>query len=142
MTLVAVWRTGDRLMAIADTRLIRGPGNVLTEHGPKILPLSIICRQPGSAGWFDREMFRTNIGFAYSGSTLSALSSHALANTLCSNLASNPGSPPPTLREIAFAIARVSMEYMLEVGQLAGSDGLFKAIVFGYCPAASQPSGL
>jgi hypothetical protein len=75
MTLVAVWRTDNRLMAIADTRIIRAPGNVLTEHGPKLLSITISCRQPGPAGFFDNEVYRANIGFAYSGATLSAFGS-------------------------------------------------------------------
>jgi hypothetical protein len=85
MTLVAVWRADDRFMAIADTRIIRAPGNVLTEHGPKLLPLTIVCKQPGPAGFFNNEAHRATVGFAYSGATLSALAAHALANTLLSN---------------------------------------------------------
>ena len=59
-------------MAVADTRIVRSPGNVLTEHGPKLLPLVVVCKQPGASGFFDREAYRAEIGFAYSGSTLSA----------------------------------------------------------------------
>jgi hypothetical protein len=77
-------------MAIADTRIARSAGNVLTEHGPKLLPITVVCRQPGASGFFDKEIHRADIGFAYSGSTLSALAAHALASILCSNLTSNP----------------------------------------------------
>src|SRR5436189_4983838 len=80
LTLVAVWRAEDRLMAVADTRIVRSPGNVLTEHGPKLLPLVVVCKQPGASGFFDREAYRAEIGFAYSGSTLSARAAHALSN--------------------------------------------------------------
>ncbi|MEH2505610.1 hypothetical protein V1290_004421 [Bradyrhizobium sp. AZCC 1578] len=134
LTLVAVWRAQDRLMAVADTRIVRTAGNVLTEHGPKLLPVTIVCRQPGPSGFFDREVYRADIGFAYSGSTLSALAAHALSNTLLSKLIGNPGAPPPALNEVAHFIAGASAEYMREVGQLSGTDGLFSAIVFGWCP--------
>ncbi|MGX9431793.1 hypothetical protein [Bradyrhizobium sp. LeoA1S1] len=134
MTLVAVWRTDDRLMAIADTRIIRAPGNVLTEHGPKLLPLNIVCRQPGPAGFFNRDVYRANVGFAYSGATLSALAAHALANTLLSKLIGETGAPPPSLHEIAYFVAGASAEYMRDVGQLSGQGGLFSAVVFGWCP--------
>lgn len=134
MTLVAVWKAEGRIMAIADTRISRSPGNVLTEHGPKLLPIAIKCRQPGPSGFADQVVYSASICFAYSGSTLSALAAHALANILCSNLVSNRGTSPPSLAEIAFAIAGVSAEYMRDVGQLTGKDGLFSAIVFGFCP--------
>jgi hypothetical protein len=134
MTLVAVWRAEDRLMAIADTRIVRGPGNVLTEHGPKLLPIAVVCKQPGTSGFFDREAYRTEIGFAYSGSTLSALAAHALSNTLLSKLIGAPDAPPPALNEIAYFVAGASAEYMREVCQLAGKQGMFSSIVFGCCP--------
>lgn len=134
MTLVAVWRAEDRLMAVADTRIVRSSGNVLTEHGPKLLPLTIVCKQPGPSGWIDREVYRADVGFAYSGSTLSALAAHALSNTLLSKLVGNTGAPLPGLNEVAHFVAGASAEYMREVGQLAGRDGLFSAIVFGWCP--------
>ena len=125
MTLVAVWRTDTRLMAIADTRIIRAPGNVLTEHGPKLLPLTIVCRQPGPAGFFDKEVYRASVGFAYSGATLSALAAHALASTLLSKLIGQTGAPPPSLHEIAYFVAGASAEYMRDVGQLSGKRAVF-----------------
>jgi hypothetical protein len=133
MTLVAVWRIENRLMAIADTRIVRGPGNVLTEHGPKLLPISIVCREPDATGDFNRIAFRTNIGFAYSGSTLSALSAHALADTLLSNLVSLTNTPPPSLHNLAQFFRNVAAEYMREVAQLAERSGLFSALIFGFC---------
>jgi hypothetical protein len=135
MTLVAVWPTSnDRLMAIADTRIVRSTGNVLTEHGPKLLPITITCRQPGPDGSLDRIAYRADIGFAYSGATLSALAAQALANTLCSNLVGASGAPPPSLAEIAYFIAGISADYMRDVAALSGMNGLFTAILFGYCP--------
>jgi hypothetical protein len=134
LTLVAVWKAENRLMAIADTRIVRSAGNVLTEHGPKLLPVTVVCRQPGKSGFYDREAYRADVGFAYSGSTLSALAAHALSNTLLSKLIGGPGAPLPALSEVAYFIAGASAEYMREVCQLAGKDGLFSAVVFGWCP--------
>lgn len=121
-------------MAVGDTRIVRGAGNVLTEHGPKLLPITVVCRQPGSSGFFDRVVYRADVGFAYSGSTLSALAAHALSNTLLSKLVGNLDAPPPALDQVAHFVAGASAEYMREVGQLAGKDGLFAAILFGWCP--------
>lgn len=121
-------------MAVADTRIVRSAGNVLTEHGPKILPITVICKQPGDSGFFDREVYRADVGFAYSGSTLSGLAAHALSMTLLSKLIGAPRTPPPSLSEIASFVAGAASEYMREVCQLAGREGLFSSIVFGWCP--------
>jgi hypothetical protein len=141
MTLVAVWRTQNRLMAIADTRITRSAGNVLTEHGPKILPMSIVCREPDVTGDLNRISFHTKIGFAYSGSTLSALSAHALADTLMSNLVSLANTPPPSLQNIAQFFRNIAAEYMREVAQLADRSGLFSALIFGFCHRTKKFQG-
>lgn len=133
MTLAAVWKVDERIYAIADTRIVRSAGNILTEHGPKLLPINLRCLQPGPSGFFDRVTYRTSIGFAYAGATLTALSTHAFANTMCQNLAGPPGMAPPSLEEIATAIAEIARRYMREVGALSGTEALFSAIVFGYC---------
>jgi len=137
MTLAAVWFDSDRIYAVADTRIIREPGNVHTDHGPKLLSVSIVCKQPGPAGFFDQIAYRTTIGFTYAGSTLSALCTHALANTLFQNLIGNPGSPPPQLAEIVGAIRGMAHHYMQEVGELSGPQAMFDAILFGFCGATN-----
>jgi hypothetical protein len=138
VTLVAVWIAEGSINAIADTRIIRTAGNILTEHGPKILPLSVVCKQPGAAGWFDKVVFAGSIGFAYSGSTLSALATHALADVFTSHLVGNPGAQLPSLQDIAIAVGKIAQQYMQDVGQLAGATALFTATVFGQCPQLGQ----
>lgn len=138
MTLAAVWMGERRLYAVADSRITRGPGNVLTEHGPKLLSLSLVCKHPDQSGLFNREVYRRTLGFVYAGSTLAALCTHSLLNTLFQNLIAGPGTRPPLLAELASVIGRVSERYMREIGQLSGSAGLFEAIVFGYCEATSR----
>jgi hypothetical protein len=140
VTLVAVWKSGQRLNAAADTRIGNSAGASLTEHGPKILPLPISCRQPGPGGDFNNEVFHTTVGFAFAGASLTALSSHALASALCSNLIAPPGSPVPSLHEIANAVGVIGLHYIREVGQHSGDDPKFTAIVFGYCGASRRLS--
>jgi hypothetical protein len=128
-------------MAIADTRIAKSAGNVLTEHGPKLLPITIRGKQPGPSGFFNREAFQFDIGFAYSGATLSALSAHALASALLGNLAGQTGTPIPSMSEIVHLVRGVTAEYMREVGQLSGNNALFSAVVFGFCQATRQLRG-
>jgi hypothetical protein len=134
MTLVAVWRHAPgRIHAIADTRISSGLGGIYTDHGPKILPVTMICRQPKpSGGFFDQVKHRHEFGFAFAGSTLTALSTHALANILCGNLAGLQDTPPPTFDEIAYAVATISLQYTREI------CSVFSAILFGYCPRTGQ----
>ena len=134
VTLVAVWIAEERIYAIADTRIIRSAGNILTEHGPKILPLSVVCKQPGKSGFFDKLVFAGSVGFAYSGSTLSALATHALADLFTSHLIGNPAAQLPSLHDIANAVGKIAKQYMLDVGQLTGPDARFTATIFGHCP--------
>jgi hypothetical protein len=134
MTLAAVWKVGERICAITDTRISHLPGNILTDHGPKLLPITMLCRQPSPLGGEpNRLAYSASFGFAYAGSTLSALSTHALSNTLCQNLYGPPGAAPADLHEIATAIADIGARYMTEIGQLGGATALFSAIVFGFC---------
>jgi hypothetical protein len=132
MTLVAVWRHAPgRIHAIADTRISGTGQSVLTDHGPKILPLTMVCRIPGPSHFIDKEIFRAEFGFAYAGSTLSALSTHALANVLCSNLGGLP-APVPSLDQVAYAIGPIAYRYMKEI------ESPFRAIIFGHCPQTQQ----
>jgi hypothetical protein len=139
MTLVAVWKFDGtrRIHAVADTRIKGDPG-ILTEHGPKILPLTMICKKPGPSGFYDREAFRAEFGFAYCGSTLSALSAHALANILCGNLAGHPEALIPSMDDIALAVGTISHDYMREICQLGGEGSMFGAVLFGHCPRTGQ----
>jgi hypothetical protein len=132
MTLVAVWRHAPgRIHAIADTRISGIGDSVFTDHGPKILPLTVVCRVPGPSHFIDKEISRAEFGFAYAGSTLSALSTHALANILCSNLGGLP-APVPSLDQIAFAVGTIAYRYMKEI------ESAFRAIIFGHCPQTQE----
>lgn len=137
MTLAAVWRDEQLVYAIADTRISQTHG-VLTEHGPKLLPILVSCKQPGPSGLFDREVYRTSVGYAYAGATLPALSTQTLANTLFQTLAGAPGANPPGLDEVASAIGEIATRYMREIGALSGTAALFSAIVFGFCATANR----
>jgi len=136
MTLVAVWKfddESDRIHAIADTRIGQsGTSNILTEHGPKILPLTLVCKKPGRSGAFDEEVLRAEFGFAYSGSTLSALCTHALTNVLCQNLGGVPEAAIPSMDDIASMVAKVALTYIREI------ESVFSAVLFGHCPITRQ----
>jgi hypothetical protein len=136
MTLVAVWKfddESDRIHAIADTRISQPrTSNIFTEHGPKILPLTVVCKKPGPSGFFEKEVLRAEFGFAYSGSTLSALCTHALSNVLCQNLGGVPEALLPRMDDIASMVAKVALTYIREI------ESAFSAILFGHCPVTGE----
>jgi hypothetical protein len=135
MTIAAVWRVHERVYAAADSRISRSQGNVLTEHGPKLLPIPLVCKEFDSDG---RVVHSTVFGYAYAGATLPAMATQALATTLCSNLIGPPGSSAPSLGDVSQIIADIARHYMSEVGQLNGATALFSAIVFGWCLAEKR----
>lgn len=141
MTLVAVWKFSEhRVHAVADTRISRDAENVLTDHGPKILPLTVVCKTPGPSGFFDQETYRIEYGFAFAGATLPAFSAHALANVLCGNLVGYPETASPSMEDAARLVGAISLHYIKETGQLGGlKGGFFESILFGHCPCQKRP---
>src|SRR5262245_7242174 len=132
MTLVAIWQhSPGRIHGSADTRISDGSARPLTDHGPKILPLSLVCKLHGPSGFIDQEILRAEFGFAFAGWTLGAFSTHALANIMCSNLGGLP-APVPTLDQIAYAVATVAYGYMKEI------ETCFSAVIFGHCPQTKE----
>jgi hypothetical protein len=132
MTLVAVWKVKERVYAAADTR-IKGALGVLSEHGPKLLPLIVSCKEPGGDGFFTKQSHHTTLGYAYAGATLPALSTHALANTLLQNLVGQAGSPPPAMDSVANSVAGIAKRYIREIGEASGVNAFFSAVIFGWC---------
>lgn len=136
MTIVAVWyEPADQMIwAVGDTRIsgrqLDAPP--LTDSGAKIFPLSIACRQPGPAGFFDHVTFNTTWGFAYAGSSLYALMSYAVANACLENLIHAPGAPPPSIEEAVGMFQRIAQLYAREAG------GTFSAAIFGWCTRSER----
>jgi hypothetical protein len=138
MTLAAVWfDPADFLHAAADSR-IRHEHGVLTEHGPKLLSLPVMCLQPGPAGFFNSLAHHSVFGFAYAGATLPALSTHSLASTVCAHLIGEPGAPAPALHEVAILVGHIAAGYMREVGAIAQRGAFFEAVLFGWCPQLAR----
>ncbi|BAL26885.1 hypothetical protein AZKH_p0002 (plasmid) [Azoarcus sp. KH32C] len=140
MTVVVLWyrKSLGELWCAADTRISRG-GGTATDGGPKILPIPVVChKSEGNKKW--NSFRRYNFGFAYAGSTLSAISTHALATACTQNLAANRGyEKPVTLKAVAELFQSVGEHYICDMSARLGvSDNnksyFFDALVFGFCP--------
>lgn len=131
MTVVAIWFEphDNAIWAVGDTRISgQGAGGTLTDGAAKILPLTLFCRQPGPSGDFTSPALIASLGYAYAGSTLGAIMTYIVVNTCLQSLIGLPGSQPPSVRDVAGLIQRVSSAYAREIG----SD--FESAVFGWCP--------
>jgi hypothetical protein len=111
MTVVATWyrKKFDQVWCVADTRLSNGSA-VVTDSGPKLLPIPISRYVQKGKSWALHERF--DLGFAYSGSTLSAISTHALASASMQNLKLDKANAPrPPIENFAELFRRMGENY-------------------------------
>lgn len=112
MTLLVCLRETGRVLLLADTR-ISGDVGIKTDSGPKLLSVPIKVSQgssnplPSVSGVY---------GFAYAGSTLSAMSAYALAVTCLQSLVTPEAPRLPSTEAVADLIARIGTRYIREVG--------------------------
>lgn len=112
MTLLVCLRETGRVLLLADTR-ISGDVGVKTDSGPKLLSVPIKVSQgspaplPSVSGVY---------GFAYAGSTLSAMSAYALAVTCLQSLVTPEVPRLPSAEAVADLIGRIGTRYIREIG--------------------------
>ena len=146
MTVVVTWyrKKLDEVWCASDSRITSGLV-VATDSGPKILPIPILTHESVDGGppWKPCEQF--TLGFAYAGSTLSAVSTHALGSACTQTLARNkPDTPPPTVRGVADLFRKVAEHYIRDISsRMVGSQVdltlyLFYAHIFGFCRVSKQ----
>lgn len=138
MTVAVVWAEDGALWAAADTRISTGrispSAQILTDHGPKILLLPLVVRQPGTLNFFDKTRLATTIGFAFAGSVPPALATHALCSAVLQSLSALPLAPLPSFSEIAEFVRRCSEQYIQDWGALSPNGARFSSLLFGRCP--------
>ena len=142
MTAIAIWRTDEipshpNLWAVADSRISKADGEVLIEDGVKILPLQIVCRSPGTLGFFDQPYFTHTIGYCFAGSTLMGQNCYLRLIPLLSSIAS-PEKHLISIRDVAeYALSYVSSAFD-DYKITQAHNALFEVAIFGYCHSAKQ----
>lgn len=144
MTLAVVWyreKFGE-LWCAADTR-ISGDDRVLTDSGPKIFQVPVVCHEHlKSAKW--RVCKRHSFGFAYAGSTLCAISTHSIATACTQNLAQEKGfRKEVSVESIANLYSEIATRQVIEMSSRQGikesqSQFFFDGLIFGFCPAEKR----
>lgn len=142
MTIVVLWyrEKFDELWCAADTRISRGQSGPATDNGPKILPVPVVCHHnDGGTSW--AQASNHSFGFAYAGSTLSAISTHALATACTQNLAATKGAEKPiSLEAVANLFHSIGQHYITDMSSRLGATErpeayFFEGMIFGFCPA-------
>lgn len=135
MTIAAIWQEDDLVWCAADTRLVAG-----SDDGPTTDIAAKIYSIPVAVGALDLELeprqphYWTQYGFVYAGAALPASMTAITASTLLQKLARPGGrTDPPTFEDIAKLVHRLAKRFMEDRRQF-GSDGIFSAAFFGWCP--------
>lgn len=144
MTLAVVWyreKFGE-LWCAADTR-ISGGSRIMTDSGPKIFPIPVVCHE-NLKGTKWRVSKRHSFGFAFAGSTLSAMSTHAIASACTQNFAQKKGyNKPISVESVANLYAEIGNQQVIEMSSRLGAAEIqvqyfFDAFVFGFCPTENR----
>lgn len=142
MTAIAIWRndedTGNpSLWAAADSRVSEKGGKILIDDAVKILSLPIICRRPGSDGFFKEPYFVHTLGYCFAGSTLMGQNAYLGLSMLLSNLGSAT-SYVPSIDDIACQILAYLTATFRDYSAVAAQQSLFEVALFGYCRVAQR----
>lgn len=146
VTLAVLWYRErlKQLWCAADSRISREQ-SVMTDRGPKILPVPVACwKIHGPEAYALAHSW--SFGFAFAGSTLAALSTHALATACTQNLTPANGdtaSGPPCLASIAELFRVAGEDFIRDISSRATGSANpnayhFEGFIFGFCPATNK----
>lgn len=138
MTLVISWikldpTTSDKtIWTLADGKIMNDD-TTLTLEGSKVLELHIRCKN--MKGPPPRNIYyRSSIGFAYAGSTLTGFNTFATLSDVCNNLGGDQDKNNlPTQKDIAEKAKIILQKYTVS------QDRKCEIILFGFCPKNQTP---
>lgn len=140
MTVAVLWyrQNLDELWCASDSRISRGDVTT-TDSGPKVLPIPVVCHKSLGGPNYVRS-YTHSFGFAFAGSTLAAVSTHALVTACTQNLATGEDlRTPPSLEKVAELFRTVAEYYIADMsargtGTSNPTAFFFDAFIYGFCP--------
>ena len=137
MSSIVIWTNyenpcGD-LWAVADSRYTHPNNSIITDNGPKIFELPIICKAPSERGFFEDTYYFNKIGFAFAGSVTAALCIFTNASHILSNLATTDKTVP-SIGDINNFLHKIATAYT----QPISNPFPMEYSVFGYCPVENK----
>lgn len=142
MTVVVMWleNPDGPIVCAADTRL-SGPSAAISDCGPKLLAVPVITWSQVKGAKFAASPART-FGFAFAGSSLAALGTHALATACTQNIVvTKPGNARTLgIEDIARIFARAAEHWLQDAAwrTTTAASLLFESAIFGYCRASNS----
>ncbi|WP_374403348.1 hypothetical protein [Niveibacterium sp.] len=142
MTIVALWyrERYQELWCASDAR-VTGNFAALTDAASKILPVPILCHKHVGGPKFD-VVHRHSLGFAFAGSTLAAVSSHAVLTACTQNLLDeSEGMYSVPVEAVAELLRSIGETTIRDMSSRQNRDVVFEALIFGFCPVAREYRG-
>ena len=142
VTLGATWcntkePTAPRLWMATDSR-ISDPGGRLIDEGIKLYELTVLCRMPGSSGFFDTPFYSTAVGMAGAGGSLVYQHVYGTLTPLLANLIGD-GTAIPTVAAVARLAADVTTLYVRSLGQRRHDAHHVTIVIAGHDRDAEWP---
>ncbi len=133
MSTIALWINNYEsrsLWAVSDTRYSSGQesNRILTDFGPKIYELQVICKESDNSGLFNRIYWDQKIGIAFAGSALVALIVTTNLNKILTSLIS-VNKKVPCIEEIHNLVTRIVKQYTTPIV----NNYPVEFSSFGYC---------
>jgi hypothetical protein len=131
MTMLLIWRERDldRFWMVSDSRL-SSPGQIgrhrLTDRGAKILEAPLVLRRPSSGSVLGTPIRETMLGFAFTGSSLTALQSYSAVLPLWNRLQTSGLEILPSIRDCAEHLSKFVRAYFGE------TEGACECVLIGY----------
>jgi hypothetical protein len=136
MTLVVCWKQNDEINCVADTR-ISGEHVTITDSGAKIFIVPIVTYLPENSSFGLATSH--SYGFAFAGSTLAALNTHALVSSCTQQLFNKDRRTPPSIRSVAELYAKVGTHYLRDLNFAKNQNFItFTGLLFGFCPSSRK----
>ncbi len=134
MTTIACWFNQEQqnhsIWVCGDSKISSGNTSLL-ESGAKIFSIPVICFAPGLSGFFDKQIYRSDIGLAYAGSSLVGLNLNAVLTTCLSRL--NFIHQLPSLDDIVEFAGRLIRLYVSQLSVSSGAAALCEIAIVGFC---------
>jgi len=132
MSTIAIWINSEEsksIWAVSDTRYSSPDNhNLVTDYGPKIYEMQIICKKPDTTGFMNQIYWQQKIGIAFAGKAIIALCIITNINKILSSLVSTEDAIPSII-DIHKLVERIACQYTTPII----NNNPIEFSTFGYC---------
>ncbi|ELA9373104.1 hypothetical protein QUO16_004426 [Vibrio parahaemolyticus] len=141
MTSIVSWfnpESNGEVWVVGDSKITDGRENpsMLLDAGAKVFSIPLICKAPGSTGFFDELVLESKVGLAFAGSSLIGLNVHAALSTVFSNL--NRLEQIPSMEELAEYTRMIAKSYIDTLAVMRQEGALCEFLFVGFCHVTNR----